>query len=66
MRDIQCDRPSAYCESCQGEIWKEEPVFRWRGRWICLDCFKSAVDALLEDDPRQVALEMGVEVESYV
>ena len=31
-----------------------------------VDTLKDAVDALLEDDPRQVALDMGVEVESYV
>lgn len=61
------DRPAvAFCESRQCEIWHDEPVFLWEGKWICLDCFKDRIGALLEDNPVQLANEMNIEVMRYV
>lgn len=62
LRDVQQERPAAYCSKCSGEVWPGEPVFDWNGKgFVCLDCFKSVVSALLDSDPRLVAVEMGVE-----
>lgn len=63
--DVQQRPPVAICRQCQGEIWHNEAVFNWNGRWMCLDCFKDHVRAMLEDDPTLLALEMGVDVERY-
>ena len=64
--DAQDRPPLAYCERCQGEIWSDQPVFLWKHKWICLDCFKSAINALLEDDPVMLAYEMQIEVKRYL
>ena len=59
MQDIT---PRAYCPKCGGEVWAGEPMFDWNEEgYICLDCFKSAVYALLDSDPRLAAAEMGVD-----
>ena len=64
--DAQDRNPVFFCNRCQGEVWHEEPIFKWTEQWICLDCFKSAVNKLLEDDPVLLAYEMNLEVERYV
>lgn len=62
LRDMQQEDPVVHCPKCGGEIWEGEPTFDWNGNgFICLDCFKSSVSALLENDPRLAAVEMGVE-----
>ena len=43
-----------------------EPIFQWDGQWICLDCFKDSIKAMLEDDPVLLAYEMQVEVVRYI
>lgn len=62
LRDAQDEAPAEYCPRCGGEMWPEEVTYNWEGRgFICPDCFKDAVSDLLEQDPRLVALEMGVD-----
>lgn len=61
-QDPQQEIPASICDSCKGEIYHGEPVFISDGKRLCLDCLKSQVTSLLEDDPRYVALMMGIEV----
>lgn len=62
LRDAQNENPVAHCPKCGGEVWTGEPMFDWNEKgYICLDCFKSAVFALLDSDPRLAAAEMGVD-----
>ena len=62
LQDSQDKLPSAICQCCEGEVWPYEVMFHWEGKWICLHCFKAAVNAILDDNPRQVALEMMLEM----
>ena len=64
--DAQDRTPVTHCEKCKGEIWRDEPIFKWDGKWVCLDCFKAAVGAPLEDDPILLAYEMQLEVVRYI
>lgn len=62
LRDPQDESPAAICPKCGGEVWTGEPMFDWNEKgYICLDCFKSAVFALLDSEPRLAAAEMGVD-----
>ena len=62
LRDAQQEAPVTCCPRCGGEVWAGEPMFNWNNEgYVCLDCFKSSVFALLESDPRLAAVEMGVE-----
>lgn len=62
LRDPQEEKPADRCPKCGGEVWAGEPMFDWNEKgYICLDCFKSAVFALLDSDPRLAAAEMGVD-----
>lgn len=62
LRDAQQEQPVSRCPKCDGEMWVGEPMFDWNGEgYICLECFKSAVSALLDSYPRLAAAEMGVE-----
>ena len=62
LRDPQEEKPTDRCPKCGGEVWTGEPMFDWNEKgYICLDCFKSAVFALLDSDPRLAAAEMGVD-----
>lgn len=61
LRDHQTDKPGAYCQACQGEIYQEETIYIWAGRAICPDCFQAGVGGLLEASPRLLAQELGVE-----
>ncbi len=67
-RNPQDQRPVTRCENpkCQQEVWRYECTFHWEGLQLCPSCFREAVIALLEDDPQQVALEIGVEVTRYI
>ena len=71
--DAQDRPPVTTCAKCQGEIWHDEPIFQWEGRWICLECFKKAVHAMLEragamleNDQVMLAYEMQIEVKRYI
>ena len=62
LRDPQDQEPVCFCPKCGGETWSGEQMFAWEeGPYICLDCYKSAVRALLDRDPRLAAAEMGVD-----
>ena len=62
LRDVQQEEPVTRCPRCGGEVWAREPMFNWNNEgYVCLNCFKSSVFALLESDPRLAAVEMGVE-----
>ena len=61
-RDVQEDLP-VQIAGCGHEIYRDEPLFQWEGKWVCLDCFKDRMTAMLEDDPVLLACEMGLEVE---
>lgn len=62
LRDAQQEEPVTRCPRCGGEVWTGEPLFNWDNKgFVCLDCFKGSVFALLESDPRLAAVEMGVE-----
>ena len=60
--DRQQDNPVSECEKCRQEVYHGEARFQWEGRWLCPDCFR----ALLTAARKQLALEMGLEVERYV
>lgn len=61
-RDVQEDLP-IQTAGCGHEIYRDELIFQWEGRTVCLECFSSAVERLLRDHPAQLACEMGLEVE---
>lgn len=65
LRDPQDAIPSSTCEKCRGEVYSGETMYLWEGTWLCPDCFKSAIEKLLEADPRQLALELNLEMERY-
>lgn len=62
MRDAQDERPAAVCERCQGEIYHGEDIYLWDGQWVCVDCLKALVTAMLDSHPSQVALDMMLDV----
>lgn len=64
LRDTQADSPVAHA-ACGHEIYRGELTFQWEGRWLCPDCFRSAVERALRENPALVALEMGLEVECH-
>lgn len=64
--DAQDRQAVTKCGSCKGEIWHDEPLFQWGEKWVCLECFKDRINALLENDPVLLAYEMQVEVIRYV
>lgn len=64
LRDVQDACPAAYDDD-GNEIYHGETTFHWEGREVCRETFVEAVSRLLREDPRQVALEMGVEVTRY-
>lgn len=51
---------------CGCEISRGERIFEWEGKMICIDCWMEKVKLLLEKNPEQLALEMGLEVELYL
>ena len=64
-RDVNVEEIVSECEKCQGEIYTGGLRFVWAGRWICPNCFRYAVRKVLWENPEEIALEMGVEVERY-
>ena len=63
LRDRQGEKAVLYCAACGGEVYRGEPVFDWEGRRLCVDCFKTRVDAWLESSPVQVAAALGFDCE---
>lgn len=62
LRDVQREEPVTRCSRCGGEVWAGELMFNWNSKgFVCLDCFKGSIFALLESDPRLAAVEMDVE-----
>ena len=62
LRDMQDEAPAGVCPRCGGEIWPGETAYnRESAGFICSDCFKAAVSKLMEQDPKLVAVEMGVD-----
>lgn len=60
--DSQQENPVMHCKKCGGEIYSGETVFNWNNEgFICLECFKAAVNKILDLDPQLVSTEMGVE-----
>lgn len=64
--DRQTEPAAAYCDKCKQDVYHGEARYRWEGRWICPDCFKLAVENLLNEYPEQVAAEMGIDMERYI
>lgn len=64
LRDTQADSPVAHAD-CGHEIYHGEFMAEWEGKMLCPDCFRSAVERALRENPAQVALEMGLEVERH-
>ena len=66
LRDAQQEEPVMHCQGRGCEIWRDEPIFAWEGKRLCLDCFKDVVESLLEDDPVMLANMMQVDVEREI
>ena len=66
LRDAQDETPAAYCHRCGGEVWREEYRVRWDGRWICPDCFRAEVERMLDEEPKQLALDLNADFEVYL
>ena len=64
LRDAQADSPVAMA-NCGHEIYHGEFMAEWEGQMLCPDCFRAAVERALRENPAQVGLEMGLEVERY-
>lgn len=62
-REAQEEPAAAWCQSCRQEIYGGERKYLWEGRWVCYECLCSAVERMLREDPVQLALELGLEVE---
>lgn len=59
LRDIQQDEPICACGACGGEVYREERLFEWQGKWVCVDCFQSELSGWLLRSPEQAARELG-------
>lgn len=60
------DRPTAAaCARCRGEIYPGETAYLYEGRWLCPDCFKAEIEKILRQDPRTLALALGLELQRY-
>lgn len=61
MRDRQEEVPAALCRRCGGEVYRGELLYYWEGRPICPDCFRLAVQRLLDTSPALLARDLGVD-----
>lgn len=64
LRDAQ-DEEAVAKDFREHEIYQDETTYIWEGKELCVDCFQDAVRLLLEENPRQIALEMGIEMVRY-
>lgn len=63
LRDAQEEHPAAWCEGCRMEVYAGEQRYLWEGRWLCHECLCAQVERLLRENPGQLALELGLEIE---
>lgn len=63
LRDIQDDPPALNCPECGCEVWPGQSTYSLYGRMVCVECFKKEIAYRLENDPRGLALELGVDME---
>lgn len=61
VRDRQEEVPAALCRRCGGEVYRGELLYYWEGRPICPDCFRLAVQRLLDTSPALLAQDLGVD-----
>lgn len=55
LRDAQDESPVSTCQRCRGEVYRFETLFKFEGRWICVDCLREIISDLLEHSPTQMA-----------
>jgi len=46
FRDVQQDKPVAVCSQCQGEQYREDYMYLWDGKKICVQCMQDMFDCL--------------------
>ncbi len=63
IRDVQDDPPAGFCPDCGGEVWPGQTTYLLYGRMVCEECFKKEISYQLENDPRGLALELGIDME---
>ena len=59
LRDVQQEEAVCSCGCCGGEVYREEMVFEWQGKWGCVDCFQSELSSWLACCPEQAAQTLG-------
>ena len=59
LRDAQQEEAVCSCGLCCGEVYREEKMFEWQGKWVCVDCFQSELSCWLAHSPEQAARELG-------
>ena len=64
LSDRQASEPERLCEGCGGEMYAGENLYLWEDRTMCVDCFKAAVSAWLEEAAEEAAQALGVEKRS--
>ena len=46
LRDVQQDKPVSVCSQCQGEQYREDYMYLWDGKKICVQCMEEKFDCL--------------------
>lgn len=64
LRDLQ-QEPPVIRGDCGCELYHGEFLAEWEGRMFCPDCWRGAVEQLLQTDPQRLAEELGLEVRRY-
>lgn len=64
LRDVQQDAPAGY-DADDNEIYHGETTYVWEGREVVKETFQEAVHRLVERNPQQLALELGIEMVRY-
>lgn len=59
LRDVQQEAMVCRCEGCLGEVYREETLYEWQGRWVCVDCFQGEMGRWLSLAPEQAARSLG-------
>lgn len=59
LRDPQQEMPMCSCDNCGGEVYRDEPMFEWQEKWVCVDCFQSEMYRWILRTPQQAARELG-------
>ena len=61
LSDGQASDPVRICGVCGGEMYAGENLYLWEEQLMCVDCFKAAVSAWLEEAAEEAAQALGVE-----